>query len=457
MKRIECRGRSSFPILLALLLSTLFVLSGCTSPEKAKAEHVSRGEAFLKQQKFQEASLEFRNAAQIDDKYAAAHWGLARAYEGLQRGQEMFDELRRAVELDENNLEARAKLGNYCMANAAHAPEFLGEADRLAKEILQKDANNIEGHILKGSVLFAQNERDKAFAELNRAIELDPKRVESYLAMARFYIVTSDLAKAEETYKRAISLNDASALAHTEYGKYLNQGGRSAEAESEFKKGVEVEPTNRKSRFMLASYYLVTRQLDKAEAEYKKLAELDQDKPEGRAVLADYYSAVNRLDDAIQIYQEVLAKSPDYVQGRYRMGEIMLMRGDTKGTMAQVDELLKKDSHDRQALILRSRVRLQSGQTSDLKAGIEDLKEVLKQEPNSRPGLYFMAQTYLSLGLIDQARTFASDLERGYPDYLPAKLMQVQISLVTNDAKTVLRLSSDLIDRGPRFRKSADR
>src|SRR6476660_1691346 len=116
MKRIECRRQSYFPLLLGLLLSVVFSLTGCTTPEKAKAEHASRGEAFLKEQKFQEASIEFRNAAQIDDKYAAAHWGLARSYEGMQRFQEAFDELRRTVELDANNLDARVTLGNYYMA-----------------------------------------------------------------------------------------------------------------------------------------------------------------------------------------------------------------------------------------------------------------------------------------------------------------------------------------------------
>jgi hypothetical protein len=63
------------------------------------------------------------------------------------------------------------------------------------------------------------------------------------------------------------------------------------------------------------------------------------------------------------------------------------------------------------------------------------LKEVLVQEPNSRAGLYFMAQTNFNLGNIDQARVFAGDLERNYPDYLPAKLMQVQITLAQGDAK----------------------
>ena len=91
---IECRRRSLYLPFFCLLLVALFSLVGCSNPEKAKAEHVSRGEAYLKEAKFQEASLEFRNALQIDDKLAAAHWGMARSYEGLERWAEMLEELR---------------------------------------------------------------------------------------------------------------------------------------------------------------------------------------------------------------------------------------------------------------------------------------------------------------------------------------------------------------------------
>ncbi|MFN2516123.1 MAG: tetratricopeptide repeat protein [Pyrinomonadaceae bacterium] len=443
----ECRVTLYYATLLSVLLAAVFAISGCANPEKAKIAHVEKGEVYLKNDKFQEASLEFRNAIQIDEKLAAAHWGLARAYEGLQRFQEAFEELRKTTELDQENLDARVKLGNYYIAAAKGHAELVAEAERLAKEILQKDSNHIEGHILMGSVFYAQNEREKAFAEINHAIELDPKRVESYLSLARFYIVTNDKTKAEETFQRAISVNNNSGLAHTEYGKYLVQLNRSVDAEAEMRKAVEVEPTNRTSQFVLASFYLVNKQFDKAEVAYKALADLDKEKPESRAVLADFYSSINRLDEAIAIYQEVVAKSPEFIQGRYRLGEIMLMRGDTQGAMAQIDEVLKKDQHDRQALMLRARVRAQTGQVNDLQAAVEDLKEVLVQEPNSRPGLYFMAQATFNLGNMDQARAFAGDLERNYPDYLPAKLMQVQISLATGDTKAVQRLSSELLDR----------
>jgi tetratricopeptide (TPR) repeat protein len=82
-----------------------------------------------------------------------------------------------------------------------------------------------------------------------------------------------------------------------------------------------------------------------------------------------------------------------------------------------------------------------------LQDAVADLKEVLIQEPNSRAGLYFIAQANFNLGNIDQARAFAGDLERNYPDYLPGKLMQVQISLAQGDSKGAQRLSSELIDR----------
>jgi len=446
MKNRECRRKFYVLPLLTLIAAALF-LGACTTPEKAKAQHVARGQALLKDKKFQEASLEFRNALQIDDQLAEAHWGLANAYEGLQRYQEAFEEMRQVVELDPNNLDVRVKLGNYYLMGSKQSPAAITEAERLAKEVLQKNPNHIEGHVLMGSVLFAQDHKPEAFAELNRAIEIDPKRVESYLSLARFYALTKDLATAEATFQRAISVNSASALAHYEYGKFLVQLSRLDLAEAEFLKAVQVNGANREARFVLASFYLVNKRFDKAEDAYKALAELDKDKPEGRSVLADFYSAVGRLDEAIAIYKEVVAKSPDYTQGHYRLAEILMMRGDITGAKNEIDGILKNDAKDRQAIILRARIEMKSGEPSDLKIAIEDLREVLRQEPNSRAGLYFMAEANLRLGQIDQARAFAGDLERNYPEYLPAKLMQVQINLASGDAKSAVQLASQLQDR----------
>ena len=444
----ECCGFRIYPSVLSVLLLAVLALSGCTNAEKAKTEHVRRGDAYLKEQKYQEASLEYRGALQIDGNMAAAHWGLAQAFEGLQRYPEMIDSLRKAIDLDKNNLDARIKLGNYYLALSKGQAQYIDEAERLAKEVLDKDANNIEGHILMGSILFARNDKDKAFAELNHAIDLNPNRVESYLSLAKFYIVTNDRNKAEDLFKKTIAINANSPVVHVEYGKFLAQGNRLPEAEAELNKAVEVDPKDHNARFTLASFYLVNKQLDKAESNFKQLAALDPDKPESQAVLAEFYAFINRTDDAVKIYQDLLAKAPDYMDGRYRLGEILLRRGDVQGATAQMDEVLKKDQHDRQALLLRARIRMKDNQPDGLKAAKEDLTEVLRQEPTSRGGLYYMAQANLNLGDLDKARSFAGELERNYPDFIPAKAMTLQVTMNSGgSAKTVIALATDLINR----------
>src|SRR5713101_4831475 len=128
MKNHECR-RNFYLLALLLVLSAFALLMGaCTTPEKAKAQHVARGQALLKDKKFQEASLEFRSALQIDDKLADAHWGLASAYEGLQRYQEAFDEMKQVAELDANNLDVRVKIGNYYLMGGKQSAAAISEA-----------------------------------------------------------------------------------------------------------------------------------------------------------------------------------------------------------------------------------------------------------------------------------------------------------------------------------------
>jgi tetratricopeptide (TPR) repeat protein len=446
MKNFECR-RSYYTLpLLPVLFATALLIVACTSPEKAQAQHVARGQALLKEKKFQEASLEFQAALQIDERLADAHWGLANAFEGLQRSQEAFEEMKQAIELDDNNLDARVRLGGYYLAGK-QSSAAIAEAERLAKEIQQKDSNHIEGHILMGSVLFAQDHKPEAFAELYRAIEIDPKRVESYLSLARFHALAKDLSTAEATFQRAISINTASALAHYEYGKFLGQLNRIDAAEAEFQNAVQVDPNNREARFVQASFYLVNKRFAKAEDAYKALAELDKDKPEGRSVLADFYSTTGRLDEALAIYKEVVARSPEYTEGYYRLAEILLIRGDNAGAGSEIDGILKRHPNDRQAMILRAGTQIQRGEPKDLKAAVADLSEVLKQEPNLRAGLFFIAEANFRLGQIDQARTFAGDLNRNYPDYLPGRLMLAQINLATGDARSASQIASDLLDR----------
>jgi tetratricopeptide (TPR) repeat protein len=443
----ECRRARSLRAPLAVLLACLVLLAaGCSNPEKAKAEHVARGEAFLKERRWQEASLEFRNAIQIDDNLAAAHWGLAQAYEQLGRGSEYIEELQRTVKLDPANVIARVRLANGYLAafGRQKQPDFLAEAERLANEVAAREPNNPDGKILLANVVFFKGDTAKAEQIIKEAIALDPRRVESHMGLARFYLQMNRPQDAERVYNEAIAVNDGSSLAHVEYGKFLTQSGRVADAEAQFRKAAEVDPDNRDVRWVLASYYLVNNRLDRAEEAYKAWAQLDWDKPEGKARLADYYATVGRFDDAANLYQEIIKTSPDYTRGRYRLGEISLQRGDTKAATDYAGELLKRNGKDADALFLRARANVVRGR---LKEAIADLKTVLDAEPRSKLGLFFMSDALYRDGQLEQARARAGELERYYQDFTPAKLLQIQIGLDSGDAEGAKRAADELVKK----------
>ncbi|HEX8163290.1 MAG TPA: tetratricopeptide repeat protein [Pyrinomonadaceae bacterium] len=450
MNRQECQRPGARRGFLPFLLAALALLGGataCSDPEKAKAEHLSRGDAYLKEKKFQDAALEFRNAVQIDDRAAQAHWGLARAYEGASQFQQAFEEMQRTIQLDPNNLEARVRLGNYYIASfqQSHDTKAKEEATRLAEEVLQKDPNNIEGHILKGTILFAAGDRQGSLGELTKALSLNPQRVESLMGLALYYRQTGDAAKAEELYQRAIQIDDRSSLAHLEYARFFVQQNRLDKAEEQFRRAVEVDAQNREAHRTLVSFYIQQKQFDRAEQAARAFAALDAGKPEGSAVLGDFYSQIGRTDDAARAFQETINNFPDYTQARYRLGELLMQKGDAAGAAAQAAEVLKKNPNDKQALLLRARVRMNGG--AQVKEAVEDLKQVLKQEPRDQAGLYYMADANVRLNQIEQARVFAGDLEKFYPDYIPAKLLQLQINLAAGDWQAALRQSNDLVEK----------
>jgi tetratricopeptide (TPR) repeat protein len=443
----ECRRARRLRAPLAVLLACLVAFAAsCTSPEKAKAEHVARGEAFLKERRWQEASLEFRNAIQIDDSLAAAHWGLAQAYEQLGRGSEYIEELQRTVKLDPANVNARVRLANGYLAafGRQKQADFLAEAERLAGEVVAREPNNPDGKILLANVTFFKGDTAKAEAMIKEAVALDPRRVESHMGLARFYLQTNRPQEAERVYNEAVAVNDRSSLARVEYGKFLTQSGRAADAEAQFRKAVEVDPENRDVLWVLASYYLVNNRLDRAEEAYKAWAQLDWDKPEGKARLADYYATVGRFDEAANLYQEIVKTSPDYTRGRYRLGEISLQRGDTKAASDYAAELLKRNDKDPDALFLRARASVARG---SLKDAIADLKTVLDAEPRSKLGLFLMSDALYRDGQLEQARARAGELERYYQDFPPAKLLQIQISLDSGDAEGAKRAADELVNK----------
>ena len=395
--------------------------------------------------------MQFRSAAESDSGSAKAHWGLARAYENLGQFNDVLDELRKTVELDDTNLEAKAKLGNYFLLVQ---PPMIAETEKIRNEILEADPKFIEGHILAASIMAAQGKPDAEVVNaVNKAIALNPQRIESYISLERLYTTREKAPEAETAIKRGIEANPTAVLGHTEYGRFLTYTNRDTEAESQFRMAIEVDSTSIEAREGLAEFYVTSRQLAKAEAAYKELVRVQENSPESRLELADFYATTDRKDEAIAVLSQILTDAPEYVLARYRIGQIYLDRKEVAKVYEQLDALFKINDSDTEALMLRVRVRMQENKAED---AVKDLEELLKKQPSNRDALFLMAQARLALGQYDQALAFIADLERYHPTFLRTGLLKIQAAFSAGDALSALKYSNELIDKANAAMPNAD-
>lgn len=439
MQTPECQSFRSTFLVLALLLGAVLFFAACGSQSKEK--HLARGEEYLQKRKFAEAAMEFRAVADIDKNSAEAHWGLARTFENLGQFYETVAELRHVVDLKPENLEAKVKLGNYHLLT--EPPQTL-EAESILADVFARDPNFIEAHILKASLLTTQKKPEKEIlAVLDRAVALDPNRVETYISLARYFMQTNKAVDAERAINKGISVNPNRSLGYLEYGRFLGYAGRSDEAEAQFRRATEIEPKNIEAREAIAEFYLSRHQLARAEQSYKELVSIQENSPEARIQLADFYAAVNRDDEAIRVFNEILIDMPGYARARYRLGEIYLERRENERVGEQVEELLRLNDTDNEALMLRARARLQENKPDE---AVQDLEDILKKQPNQRDALFFMTQVRLALGQIDQARSFIDDLEKYHPNYLRTRLLKIQAGFESGEPETALREANALLE-----------
>jgi len=444
----ECQVRSKRFALLSISIIVVSLFAACTG---STAKFLAKGEEYLKKRKFHDALMQFRSAADSDPSSAAAHWGLCRSYENLGQFNEAFDEIRKTVEIDPNNLDVQAKLGNYFLLVK---PAILSEAEKAQEYIESHDPKYVEGTVLKASILAARGRPDtEVISKIDEAIAIDPSRVETYVSLSRYYITREMFDKAEDALKRGIAANPNRAIGPIEYGRFLMYAKRDSEADQQFARAISIDGTDIEAREAQADFFVTSDQLDRAEAAYKGLIEIQENSPESRLELADFYNGVHRPDDAVNVLQDIVSDTPDYARARYALAQIYLDKKDDAGVDAQLTELFKVDKEDQEALMLRARLRMMQGRADD---AIKDLEDVLKKQPSLREGLFYMAQAKIASGQIDQANAFIGDLEKYHPDYLRTGLLKIQAAFASNDKALALKVANEVYNKISNAAPNAD-
>src|SRR5215831_10122873 len=97
-----------------LIAGTALAIVGaaCFNPEVAKQKYLESGNRYLEQKKYADAIVQYRNAINLDGKFAAAHRKLAEAYDASGDAGNAYREYARTADLVPDDVDSMIKAGS---------------------------------------------------------------------------------------------------------------------------------------------------------------------------------------------------------------------------------------------------------------------------------------------------------------------------------------------------------
>ncbi len=436
----------------SLLIGCLpaFFLAACGSPEQNAQTYYERGMEQIAKHDDVAARGELLKAI----KYKTDRADIWRALVGVDERTKaapaaVFGNLRRVVELDPNDLDARLKLARI-MLNGGAADAALGiveaapaeagssaplhalkalllartkdlaGAEREAKQAVEIDPSNVDATVLLSTIKVAGGDSDGALKLLNALPRQGNAGIS--LAKAQAYARKGNLSEAESQLQEAIKENPNDAGPRAQLIQLYIAAHRYDDAERELRGVADATPTNGRAGMDLVRFLLTSKGAKAARSELEARIGTGGDVFDYRLVLAELTFAEGDLPQAAQQLKALAdtANTPErklLAQGK--LAEMYLSKGDVASAEPLITGILQSDHRNTLALRLRAAIAIQKRQFD---SAIADLREALNDQPKSSELLVLMAVAYERSGKPELA-------ERQYADALKASGQNSAVAL----------------------------
>ena len=373
----------------------LTAVSGCSGdPEKLKLEYVASGDRYVANEKYAEAMIQYRNAIALDPRLGDARFKLAKALDASGDFGGAFGEYVRAADLMPNDPKVQLAAGQRYLIGR-HFPE----ARARATAILEKDPKDVDGLILMGNALAGLKDFEEAIAQLEQAVDLDPRRTLWYTNLGAVQMEKGDNQAAERVFKRAVEMLPQSAAPRLSLANFYRAMGRQAEAETELKAALSVEPRSRSVFLALASFYTESGRTAEAEGYYKTYADLTGDAT-AKILLADFYLGAGKSSQAVPLLEAVATDKTEGIPATLRLAALDYDGGNKTKGYEKVEGVLQQEPKNEQAILLKARfLAFDKKPTESLTLA----NKALEINPKSMRGQYVKAAALEATGAIAEA------------------------------------------------------
>lgn len=426
---------------LGVVVACAVVLAACSSPEEKKAKFYEKGRQLFEQGDLVKARLEFKNAIQIDPKYARAYYMLGRVELEDKDPQRAFGLFSKAVELDEGLLDAHVELGNlFLMARQ------VDKARAKSTYVLEKKPDHQKGRLLEAGILISEKRTGAAGERLDQLLSEGFTEPQLYMMLASIRFQKNDAEGGRRMLRDGIAANPDSIRLRSVLTAFLVKDEAYDDAIAVVKEAVAIEPENKAHRVKLAALYWEADQKDQVKAMFDQMIAGDEKPVEVRILAAEFYARKKDADRALAVINTGIEQAPENIKLRLALASLQtaMRRHDQALATLEAALGLTKDDSDPDLLKVKNQLaRLHLGK-GDVEKAKQYVDEVIAVSGGNVEAQYTAGQIYLrrkdGVNAVSAFRTVVAE----NPDFVDGHLHLAQAHLINKEKE----LAVDVLGKG---------
>jgi tetratricopeptide (TPR) repeat protein len=374
--------------------------------------HFTLGVLFAEAKQYRESQLELDRANALQPETFEILYNLGRTYLRSRDYAKSDVTLNRALKLKPDSADTLYLLGQVYadQTKAVDALDVLVRAHKLAPD-------NVDVIFLLAQVSMTQNYFEDSIPLLESGLKLAPQRSDLHAALGESYFMAGKADKSIEEFRSLVAL-DPSARSYAFLGLAYRKLGRFDEAQKYFLEGLKLDPHNDSCLFNMG--YIEERQGNEAGAEkmFQETLRVNLNYPDALLELANLRIAKKNFTDAAGLLRRYVKSSRNPATGYYKLAMVERNLHQTEAAQRDLSvfQTLAKNAstgpYPYEHLFDYLNNRSDLAPLARTQLDVTELNAQIEKHPGQPQDLYLLAEAYLKLGQLDDARKAIAQLDQ---------------------------------------------
>ena len=225
-------------------------------------------------------------------------------------------------------------------ATALHRQGDVAQAERLYRQVLDRDPANFIANYFFGVMRFQQGQNEDALRLVTIALQANPAAADAHTVQGLCLQNLQNLEQALASYDRALAIQPDNIEALINRGAVLRSSGKFASALASYDRALAIQPDNIAALLNRGNTLLELRRFGEALVGFGKVLAIKPDYAAALHCRGVCLQALNRLPGALESFDKALAIQPAYFEALHNRGDVLHDLGRLEDALASYDKAI---------------------------------------------------------------------------------------------------------------------